>query len=86
MKIVIIITIIINKELIHGDMDTYYSFPTATQSNCVTTQFIEKPIPLVSDVQWKEKEKKKKCLFRLKNICYYNVYIHKFKLSINYSD
>ena len=33
-----------------------------------------------------KKEKKKIFFIKIKSIWYYNVYIHKLKLSINYSD
>ena len=41
-------------------------------------------LKMIHSVLWKERKRKRFFLIQIKNIWYYNVYIHKLKLSIKY--
>ena len=70
-----------NKKSLHKyGVNVIVFLPMPTELDTVVNFALEEFIPWFITVF----EKKKKCLFKLKTC--YNVYIHKLKLSINYSD
>ena len=66
-----------NGELMHECFPKHSRMGTARMKK-------DKKMKKVGREAWKEK--KETMFIQIKNIWYYNVYIHKLKLSINYSD